>query len=999
MLLRGWSQFWVIHLGWLLAGLVASRAAPRTSAPEVEIRSWTAQDGVPGVEVTSLQQTADGFLWVGASAGLARFDGFAFELVTTPTKPAGEAHGPAAVTSQAVDAGQRVWFGTDQGGLFRLETQAPGLRATLAGLEHERVSCLGVEGEEILWIGTDQGLTRHVNGRFERVLAGLTADDPAVLALQVTRSHGVWITTRSGLHRVQGGQVQRGAYGEGRKDPFLGVFEDQAGSLWGFGDTYLLNLSENRRFNYFRGGGATQLQVWSICEGRPGQLWIGTSGQGLFYFAGTRFHAVDLQQGSGHPGVRAVLTDRDGQIWVGTRRGLLRLREKTARWFSAGDAAATALVEDPDGRVWAGFEHGGLMSGTDGQLEPLSGSTPLAGLNLVSTLYARGDGSLWAGTLGHGLYRAKHGRAMQFTLAHGLADETVLALCGGLAGRVWVATADGRVQRYVDQLGVTFDQRHGLTGSPVTAMIRAAQGGLWLGTAEGEILKFANERFTPAPGPAEFRGRKITALLETGTNTLWAGSHGGGLARLAAGQWRIWNHTRGLPNNQVTGLECSRSGELWVATTAGIARLPALPPDGQGDDSGRLRMVMEVPAGRGEDEGGWPRSLRSRDGLIWFATTAGVVCFNPDHLRSLDSAPRVYVDSVRINGGKISPAPAREAGERLFRLPAGLRDVELHFAAPALTRPERTRFRHKLEGFDPDWVDSTATRVARYGRLPAGRYEFRVAASNPEGSWVGPETQARIEVEQPLWQQSWALTLEVVLLASVVGGTVRVISHRRLRRQLARAEQQRAMERERSRIARDMHDELGAKLTKISFLSERARHDVAAESPTSARLDSISVTSRELLKALDEIVWAVNPRNDNLEHLAGYLEQYAREYFLQTPVECGITVPSALPKVELSAELRHNVFLAFEEALGNTLKHADPSRVDITMTVRGAEFEIVVQDDGRGFAAGEAARAGRNGLNNMRARMRTVGGECVTESQPGQGTAVRLRCPLPEAVP
>jgi signal transduction histidine kinase len=304
-----------------------------------------------------------------------------------------------------------------------------------------------------------------------------------------------------------------------------------------------------------------------------------------------------------------------------------------------------------------------------------------------------------------------------------------------------------------------------------------------------------------------------------------------------------------------------------------------------------------------------------------------------------------------------------------------------------------------MEGFDTDWVQSDVARRVHYGPLPPGSYRFRVIACSADGVWGQEGAAVSLVVLPPIWRAWWFITLSSAALVGGIWLMVRYVSLRRLRAQLKESEQRRAMERERTRIAQDMHDEIGSKLTRISFLSEVVRTGSAGSGEDGPTVVAIADTSRELLKALDEIVWAVNPRNDNLEHLAGYLEQYAREYFLQTPVECGITVPSALPKVELSAELRHNVFLAFEEALGNTLKHADPSRVDITMTVRGAEFEIVVQDDGRGFAAGEAARAGRNGLNNMRARMRTVGGECLTESQPGQGTAVRLRCPLPEAVP
>ncbi len=992
------------NLGW---------GAPRTGAPEVDIQSWTFRDGLPDERITSIQQTAEGFLWVGTEQGLARFDGWTFVPVAIQSTPGASAGiTPVRVTAQCVDAQNQLWFGTESQGLFRLSASTGSLHAVSAGLAGERVFCLGSDESGTVWIGTEKGLVRQQGGVFTRIAAEPGVTDPTVLGLQVTRSNGVWVTTRAGLRKYQEGKMLRGAFdpeASGQKAPFLGVFEDRAGSLWGFGDTYLLNLSENRRFNYFRGGGATQLQVWSICEGRAGQLWIGTSGQGLFYFGGSRFYAVDLREGRDHSDVRTVFADREGQLWVGTQRGLVRLREKVVRWFTGPGGAATCLAEDPDGRVWAGFEHGGMVSGRAGVLEMPGATAPLAGQNLISTLYARGDGSLWVGTLGTGMYRIKDGRAMHYSLAHGLSDDTILAVCGTTGGRVWVSTADGRLHRYLEHLVATFDQRNGLTGHPITAIARSRDGGLWLGTEQGEILRFQAERFQVLPQVPEFRGKRVTALREPVKNRLWAGTHGGGLACHAEGQWRVWKAETGLPDDQVIGVQESLSGEIWVATTKGVSRLPARAGAAGTNRTEQLPVLVEFSRERAEDGVGWPRSLRSRDGALWFATGNGVVSFQPEDLRLAAPASTVHLESVRANGELASwPLVRAAAGVKgsLMELPARLRDVEIGFTAPSLAHPERTRFRHKLEGFDPDWLDSTVTRRARYGRLPAGEYQFRVMASDAEGAWTGRETQLGLVVPAPLWRTPWAIALETLVLVTAVASVVRVVSHRRLRRQLARLEQQRAMERERARIAQDMHDELGAKLTKISYLSERARNDLDDASSTSKKLNSIAVTSQELMHSLDEIVWAVNPKNDTLEHLAAYLGQYAAEYLQNTTVDHELRIPGYLPDYALTAEVRHNLFLAFEEALGNALKHSGASRVRVAMAVEARGFIIQITDNGRGLQGsgggdgngpGQTGRrgAGGSGLRGMRDRLIRSGGQCEVRSQPGAGTTIELSIPLP----
>lgn len=337
-----------------------------------------------------------------------------------------------------------------------------------------------------------------------------------------------------------------------------------------------------------------------------------------------------------------------------------------------------------------------------------------------------------------------------------------------------------------------------------------------------------------------------------------------------------------------------------------------------------------------------------------------------------------------------------------MKAPGDARSLEIHFTALSYASPEGVQFRHKLEGSEADWVDDGRARSVHYGRLPYGDYRFRVAARIAGRDWREAAESFAFVIPTPLYAQSWVIFLYGLFAVALVAGIVRLVSHRRLRFTLARLEQQQSLERERMRIARDMHDEMGSKLTKISFLSEHAQVDAESSGPLAQKIESIAQTSRDLLKTMDEIVWVVNPRNDTLENLAAYLSHYAVEYFQNTSLECELRLPPDIPNYPLSSETRHNLFLTFEEALNNVLKHSDATKVKIEMLMQGLAFQLIVTDNGKGFEVPAwsglkhptpGARDG-NGLKNMRQRLAALGGECLISSQTGKGTVVTIRIRL-----
>jgi signal transduction histidine kinase len=287
--------------------------------------------------------------------------------------------------------------------------------------------------------------------------------------------------------------------------------------------------------------------------------------------------------------------------------------------------------------------------------------------------------------------------------------------------------------------------------------------------------------------------------------------------------------------------------------------------------------------------------------------------------------------------------------------------------------------------------------VAFYSFVPPGTYRFRVIACNGDGIWNENGASLSLTVRRHYWQSWWFIGMLSLGVITMVAGCVRVVEKRRLQQHLKRLEQERVLERERTRIAQDLHDIMGAKLCRISFLSEHARRCEVVTVEHQEEMRSISDDSREVLQSLDEMVWAVNPQNDTLDHLMSYVGQYAQEYFRKTGIEFDLKIPERVPVQPLSSQSRHHLFLAVQEALANILKHSGATRASIAMVCRSTDFEINISDNGIGFdpvsieSNSPSSAAGFcNGLGNMRRRLGELSGHCVIESRTGHGTTIQF---------
>jgi len=745
---------------------------------------------------------------------------------------------------------------------------------------------------------------------------------------------------------------------------------------------------------------------WDVIENfretTGGVLAGGTSGDGLWlYFTDqTNTPALHLELTNGLPSdwVISLWEDREKNLWCGTGAGLAVIRPSNLETIAPPDkwksCPVLSVLTAPDGALWVGTEGAGLYRLQSGSWTNFYTDQGIRN-PFVWSLAADRAGKIWAGTWGGGLFAQKD---QAFDFAPGLENfrspiPALLFLNDGL----WMGTPAGAFRCNQGKLEL-FNEIAGLPFGDVRAIAPDHAGALWFGTAGGGLVCLRDgmfHRFTKSDGlSSDF----IECLLVADDGTLWIGTFGGGLNRFKDGKFSVINQEQGLPNRVIGHIEPDGRGFFWMSSYGGILR--ASEADLNRCADGRLAEMSFLNYGINDglptlecSEGLQSGGGKTVDGRLWFPTAKGLVAVNPAAVQMNPLPPPVCIEEMRVDDKKFADGSVTGP----LKIPPGRHRIEFDYTGLSLVAPEKVRFKCRLANLETEWADAGAKRMATYNYIAPGKYAFEVTACNNDGVWNETGASLRFEVLPYFWQTMWFAVLGGLATVLAASGAVWFDTRRRMRRRVERAERQRDLERERARIAQDIHDDLGAQLTRITMMSESARGELVDSGRAAAGLEKIYDTARELTRSMDEIVWAVTPRHDTLEGLATYLEKYAHDWLATAGFRCRLDLPLQFSDWHLTSEVRHNVFLAFKEALHNAVKHSGASEVLIRLAVNPKSFELSVKDNGRGFTVGEKGKdvssaqgrtASGNGLENMRRRLAAIGGDCEIQSTPGAGTRV-----------
>jgi ligand-binding sensor domain-containing protein/signal transduction histidine kinase len=998
-------------------------------AEEYNVRNWHMEEGLPDGEITAIAQTPEGYLWIGTPKGLARFDGTRFRVYQPKNTLEFK---NASVANLLTDHAGRLWIGTSDGTMLRWSA------GKFEYLGNPTASLPVAKREEATLGWRKEGnwhLTEDSHGRvwwLQRELALVQFEATSVEATSVntyTNFLGLDVNHIEKLGRDTAGNIWAAANSRLRQFS-NGHWDAESDSIpmsWPkHEDEIVLQpaanggflLAEPLRGSWKNYGG----QIRRVKDG----TWTG------------RFEPTPFEPGSPRSIVTTLLEDRTGRKWIGTKAGGLYFSDAEGQWRrvqaspSLSEGYVSCIVEDSQDNIWVGTVGDGLYRVARQPISVVSPQSQSQRPALVQSTCVSHDGSVWIGTEGNGLYRYQNGQAVNVGTPLNPSDLAVSSVFEDRHTNLWLGTKSGLLRLENDRLTPVYGPEE--LSHQVSCMYEDKAGKLWFGTTNELICKFGEQfavhhlrsefgspdirsiiedlagniwvgtmgqgLFVSPGGKAEstrrvdeFPAASARAMIADPDGTLWIGSWGDGIFRYRNGKFTEFSSEDGLPRDKILCILPDNAGVLWMSSDNGIfgIKRQALESYQRGKSPPLLCQRLSLAQGlanRACSGQGQPVGTRTTDGRLWFPNMEGVAVLDPQLAAGLRGNPNVIIESILADGTELTRPSAEE-----IRAPSSIRRFEFSFASPDLSQTKDVRFRHRLEGMDENWHEVSADRVAQYSQLPPGPYNFRVMVGGSDGQWHESSHTIAFRVVPRFWEIRWVQVLASALLVGAIGASIAWNQRRKLRVRLERMELQQSLEHERRRIARDLHDELGARLTSIALQGELAMRGERIPAAAKVEIGSLAVRVRQLINATDEVIWTTDPGNDSLPNLVEFLCDYIERFLTPAGIYYRLDIPSDLPAIPIQSQARHHFLLAVKETLNNAVRHSNAKMLMVQLKVEGNVMTLVIADNGIGFDV-QHARPGGNGLENIQNRMASVNGRAEITSAPGSGTTTMLTMPL-----
>ena len=985
--------------------LLASPAAgldPRNTLTQYGHTAWRVRDGYFTGMPTVMAQTRDGFLWIGTSSGLLRFDGVRF----APWEPPAGSHLPddrIIGLLGARDGG--LWIGTANGlarwydsklvvyaraGRFAAlledrrgtvwagHTRALAEVPPLCRFEHGQFRCFRFPAEDglsyigavhedrqgELWLGGENGVCRWRPEKLEcheipelaplrgklGVFQMADASDGSLLA---AIGEGIW--------QLAAGRWQRYRVLPGpRLDAAL--FASQGKENWFSVDGHgLVRRVDGRTEQFTHDDGLSSDQVSSLFEDREGNLWV-TTPAGLDRFRDMKVATLTSREGLRGGYFGAVTAARDGGLWLAEKRGLYHLEPgvpaSAAAFRGLPGNSLASLLEDSTGRLWLGVDNG-LVWRENGHFFPLRMPDGSA-LGIVTAIVEDRVGDLWVATADR--------------------SHPVLRLRGGRVAQAF------SLQRF---------------GGAVAAVAADPAGGVWVALSH-QVLKLDAGGAQPRGGPQPGAGWSAVSLLPDARGLWVATTRGLGLLRpassLAPGaagdRLELLDRRAGLPCDELEALVAGADGSLWLKATCGLIQIPPGELDAwtaNPERHVRFRFLDALDGVQASRSPFSPRATRTADGRLWFAVEdGGIQVLDPGDLKDNPLPPSMQILRVVADRRTYPPTPG-------LRLPALTRDVEIDATALSLAMPEKVRFRYRMEsgldGVEKDWQDAGTRREAYYTNLGPGAYRFHVIACNSDGVWNREGATLAFTILPTFYQTRWFLALAALALAALAWGAfrwrvrqVRISLDRRFEERLA----------ERTRIARDLHDTLLQGVLSASMQLYAAVEELPPQEPARGRFERVQQLMRQVIEEGRGALRGLRSAERSEDDLGSSLSR--------VPGELGIPQGTAGAELRVVVEgrprplqpgVRDEIYRIAREALVNAFRHSGASAIEVEIEYAPRQLRVVIRDDGAGIDP-EVLRTGREdhwGLSGMRERAERIGARLQVWSRDGAGTEIELAVP------
>lgn len=939
------------------------------------IRSWQLQSGLPEESVQAFSQTPDGYLWIGTTGGLLRFDGASFRLFNHVNTPAFREDD---VFSLLADQDGRLWIGTSGGGLIEWRDGVFRAYPTKSGESSAYVRTLARDTRGRLWVATDGGLFWVEDDRLVRVDATLGTSITDTHAVLQDHTGRIW-AGGSHLYSFQGDRHREYPLpGKDNRNQVKSLAETPDGTIWVGTVSGLYRLTAGADRLVRQPGVFGLIRTLRVVPG--GELWAGTIGAGIFRIRGNHVTRMQAPSPLISNTVYSIFIDSHKDLWLGTLTGIMCLSQTPVQVLPLPEAAGAdfgTVTLDTDGSLWF----------ASNQLMHVRGDTahlmrfPQLGNVRVRNLLRSHDGSLWIGTIGGGVYHFSARTQQHFTADDGLSSNFVQALLEARDHTVWIGTNYG--VSHLDGSGLhNLSTQNGLAANYIRALLEDRNGIVWVGSENG-LGRYRNGALVSDKLTAELGDKRIWSFYEDADGGMWIGTHGDGLYYFRAGHLSHYTTADGLANDTIYCILGDEKNHLWLSSPSGVmlvnrAELAAYVRNVSRPFSLSYYQVSDGNASVQVLGGMQSAGVLAANGDAWFPTSQGLWKISPDEAGA-PVAFNLSIDSVTVDG---QPQPIAQR----LRINADSNHVDIAYQPILLTPQAGLGFRYKLEGFDRDWTYANAQRrLAAYTNLPSGKFTFVVEAW--ETAYPQHVVRASIELVKlrHFYQTPWFVLLCVLGVVLLFGFAYQV----HMQQVNARFK---AVLAERTRLAREMHDTLIQGCIAVSTLLKAALSGEVED--RESQLHLIDYAATQIHTTVDEARQAVwNLRNEDCTSLElpaalqRMTERLAQEHGLR------IRYSSHGKAFPVSLQATHEVMMVARESVFNAILHGHARQIEVELDYLASVLSLSVKDDGAGFDAAAAFADGHFGLRGMRERIHQFQGKFDIESAPNRGTFVSVQIP------
>ncbi|PJA98495.1 MAG: hypothetical protein CO128_07035 [Ignavibacteriales bacterium CG_4_9_14_3_um_filter_30_11] len=964
--------------------------------------------------IWTIYEDRDSVLWVGTNnGGLCKYDVYLDSFISFKNDPA-DSNSLIFNNVRAIveDSFGNLWIGTEEGldkynkreGIFTHYKYNPNNSHSIS---NNVVLALYEDKDGVLWIGSDRGLDKYdrANDRFisySRI--NKKFENNIVLSIVQDNKQKLWIGTINSFiminlstNNIKKFIMDSLENKNGNINRINAIIEDDEKMLWaGSGEgLYKYEKQKNSfiRINPDISNADILLNnnILSLFKDNSGIIWIGTAEDGLLKLSREVLqikhykHDPSNKESLNQNTVRSIFQEKNETLWVGTLGGgLNRLKKDGENFFvyknnvknkfSINDNSISAIIKDKLGFLWVGTWSGGVnksISPIDTkQLNEIKfinfkksySAINSGGSNIIQSIYEDTNGQIWIGTgIGLDVYDKQNNKFIKFIYnpnnPHSLSNNMVQScLIEDDFGNLWIGTWNG-----LNKLSNSYRKN---------------------------VLKLKNQDVKFEIIKANLQNKfslsddRVISVYKDNEGNLWFGTYGGGVNKLSVNKlnsetpkFKRYNIEDGLNSNIIYCIQGDNNGNIWMSSDNGLSML--IPND-------NTVRNYDTNDGLESNQFFWGASFKGNNGKLFFGGTKGFYVLNPNQIRTNRHIPKIVITDfqifnkpLKINNNGLPLTQSIITSDEI-KLNSAQNVFSIEFASLDFVSPQKNLYTYMMEGFDKEWIYSGNRRFVTYTNLDPGTYLFKVRGSNNDGIWNNEGKTLKIIISPPIWKTWWFIAFATIL----IGGLVASIIYLRIRNLFR-------IERIKTKIAADLHDNIGSSLTGISILSEVISKKIKTDDDdVKYSLKTISKNSRKLIDDLSDIVWLVNPKRESLYDLILRLRDTYAELLTYTSISFKSENIKALEKVILTMEYRQNIFLIFKEAINNSITHSNCHEIILDASIKGKRLEMTIKDNGTGFDI-EKIKKG-NGLDNMKRRARDIGGDLQLIRADDGGTIIKF---------